>query len=69
VNGLLPGITATPMALDGNPEVFAEMAATVPLRRAGTPDDMGEAARYLASPAARFVTGTNLVVDGGESLW
>lgn len=69
VNGLLPGITATPMALDRNPEVFAEMAATVPLRRAGTPDDMGEAARYLASPAARFVTGTHLVVDGGESLW
>lgn len=69
VNGLLPGITATPMALDRNPDVFAKMAATVPLRRAGTPDDMGEAARYLASPAARFVTGTHLVVDGGESLW
>jgi NAD(P)-dependent dehydrogenase (short-subunit alcohol dehydrogenase family) len=69
VNTLSPGITATPMALEGNPEVFAEMAATVPLRRAGEPGDMGAAAAYLCSPAARFVTGANLVVDGGEQLW
>ena len=34
------------MALEGNPEVFAEMAATVPLRRAGEPGDMGAAAAY-----------------------
>jgi NAD(P)-dependent dehydrogenase (short-subunit alcohol dehydrogenase family) len=69
VNALSPGITATPMAVEGNPEVFAEMAATVPLRRAGDPSDMGAAALYLCSPAARFVTGANLVVDGGEALW
>jgi NAD(P)-dependent dehydrogenase (short-subunit alcohol dehydrogenase family) len=30
---------------------------------------MGAAALYLCTPAASFVTGTNLVVDGGESLW
>jgi len=69
VNALLPGITATPLALEGNPEVFAEAAASVPLGRAGTPRDMAAAAVYLCSPAARFVTGVNLVVDGGESLW
>ena len=68
VNALSPGITATPLALEGNPEVFEEMAATVPLGRAGHPDDMAAAALYLCSPAARFVTGANLVVDGGESL-
>ena len=67
VNALSPGITATPLALEGNPEVFEEMAATVPLGRAGEPEDMGAAAVYLCSPAARFVTGANLVVDGGES--
>ena len=69
VNALLPGITATPLALEGNPEVFAEASASVPLGRAGTPQDMAAAAVYLCSPAARFVTGVNLVVDGGESLW
>jgi len=68
VNALSPGITATPMALERNPEVYAQMTASVPLGRSGAPEDMGAAARYLCSPAARFVTGTNLVVDGGESL-
>jgi NAD(P)-dependent dehydrogenase (short-subunit alcohol dehydrogenase family) len=69
VNALSPGITATPMALERNPEIFAQMTAEVPLGRAGTPSDMGSAAVYLSSPAARFVTGANLVVDGGESLY
>ena len=69
VNALSPGITATPMALEGNPAVFAEMTAEVPLGRAGSPTDMGSAAVYLSSPAARFVTGANLIVDGGESLY
>jgi NAD(P)-dependent dehydrogenase (short-subunit alcohol dehydrogenase family) len=68
VNAISPGITATPMALEQNPEVYAQMTASVPLGRSGTPGDMGAAARYLCSPAARFVTGANLVVDGGESL-
>lgn len=69
VNALLPGITATPLALEGNPEVFAEMSASVPLGRAGEPVDMAAAAVYLCGPTARFITGAQLVVDGGESLW
>ena len=69
VNALSPGITATPLALEGNPEIFAEMTKEVPLGRAGTPHDMAGAALYLCSPAAAFVTGTNLIVDGGESLY
>ena len=36
--------------------------------RAGTPADMAAATLYLCSPAAAFITGANLVVDGGESL-
>jgi len=69
INALSPGITATPLALEGNPELFAERSKDVPMGRAGTPADMAAAARYLCSPGAAFVTGTNLVVDGGESLW
>ena len=69
VNALSPGITATPLALEGNPELFEERSRDVPMGRAGTPADMAAAARYLCSPGAAFVTGTTLVVDGGESLW
>jgi 3-oxoacyl-[acyl-carrier protein] reductase len=69
VNLLSPGITATPLALEGNPAAFSEMAGMVPLGRAGTPADMSAAALYLCGPGARFVTGANVVVDGGESLW
>jgi glucose 1-dehydrogenase len=68
INTLSPGITATPMA-EGNPEAFAEAEANVPLGRAGKPDDMAAGALYLCSPSAAFVTGANLVVDGGESLY
>jgi 3-oxoacyl-[acyl-carrier protein] reductase len=68
VNALSPGITATPLT-QANPDTFARMVATVPTGRAGSPADMAHAALYLADPAAAFVTGTNLVVDGGEGLW
>ena len=68
INTLSPGITATPMS-EGNPEAFAEAEANVPLGRAGTPSDMAAGALYLCSPSAAFVTGANLIVDGGESLY
>jgi NAD(P)-dependent dehydrogenase (short-subunit alcohol dehydrogenase family) len=68
VNAVSPGITATPMALENNPVIFAEAAAGVPLGRAATPADIGAAALYLCSPAAQFITGANIVIDGGESL-
>ncbi len=67
VNILSPGITETPLTAQ-NPEVFAEMTATVPMGRAGQPADLAEAANFLCSPAARFITGLNMIVDGGESL-
>jgi glucose 1-dehydrogenase len=69
VNALSPGITATPLSQEANPELFEERAKTVPMGWAGTPGDMAAAALYLCSPASGFVTGTDLVVDGGESLW
>ena len=67
VNGLSPGITETPMT-SANPTAFHEALQNVPLGRAGLPTDLAEAAFFLASPLARFVTGINLIVDGGESL-
>ena len=44
---------------------FLAEAASRPLGRIGTPEDIAHAALYLASDAAAFVTGTVLVVDGG----
>ena len=41
------------------------MAATVPLGRMGGPDDVAAACMFLASPAAAFISGANLVVHGG----
>jgi 3-oxoacyl-[acyl-carrier protein] reductase len=71
VNALSPGITVTPLvaeSLKANPEILAERTADVPMGRPGQPEDMGDAALFLCQPASRFVTGTNMIVDGGEHL-
>jgi NAD(P)-dependent dehydrogenase (short-subunit alcohol dehydrogenase family) len=47
------------------PEGVSAYLAAVPLRRLGQPDDVADACLFLASAAARWITGSNLVVDGG----
>ncbi len=71
VNCICPGDTDTPMLrsearqLGQADEQFLAEAADRPLQRIGRPEDIAQAALYLASDAASFVTGTALVVDGG----
>jgi NAD(P)-dependent dehydrogenase (short-subunit alcohol dehydrogenase family) len=67
INCLSPGMVATEGADDhyGGPEGMREVAATVPLGRFATPSDVGGLCLFLASPAAGYVTGANLVAHGG----
>ena len=68
INVLSPGHTDTP-GLDGllNSEQKSFLAGETPLGRLGTGDDIGRAAVFLASSDSAFVTGTELIVDGGVS--
>lgn len=70
VNCILPGTTDTPLIRTPNvtEESLAEVAKTFPLKRFGTPEDMANGIIYLLSDASSFVTGTELVIDGGYTL-
>ncbi|OJU85347.1 MAG: hypothetical protein BGO11_17855 [Solirubrobacterales bacterium 70-9] len=65
VNSILPGLVMTPMLDDEPEESIAELARTTPLGRGAEPREISYAVLYLASDEAAFVTGTDLVVDGG----
>jgi NAD(P)-dependent dehydrogenase (short-subunit alcohol dehydrogenase family) len=67
VNAVCPGFIETPMlqiALDV-PEVAAGFVAAAPLGRIGSPEEVAQAVAFLMSARASFITGTQLVVDGG----
>jgi NAD(P)-dependent dehydrogenase (short-subunit alcohol dehydrogenase family) len=69
VNAIAPGWFPSDMTAAVLEEGWREIEARIPLRRLGGPDDLKGAVAYLASPAAGYVTGHTLVVDGGESAW
>jgi NAD(P)-dependent dehydrogenase (short-subunit alcohol dehydrogenase family) len=62
VNSLHPGMVRTDMTA---PFPEAQMAARIPLGKFGEPDDVANAALFLAGPRGQFITGTELVIDGG----
>ncbi len=67
VNCVSPGLIDREGLADGWPEGVARWQERVPLRRLGTAKDVADAVLFLLSPAARWISGTNLVVDGGMS--
>jgi gluconate 5-dehydrogenase len=71
VNAIAPGWIESPMlsqALDADPPRRQKILSRTPMGKLGAPDDIGWAAVYLCSPAARFVTGVVLPIDGGALI-
>ncbi len=67
-NCIAPALVDTPLFQGLDDEVKERLVKTIPLRRVGTPDDIGNAVLYLASDEASYVTGQVLYVCGGRSL-
>jgi NAD(P)-dependent dehydrogenase (short-subunit alcohol dehydrogenase family) len=71
VNSIAPGWIESEMmrgALNGDPKRAEKVLSRTPMNRFGDPEDIGWAATYLCSPAAKFITGVVLPVDGGASI-
>ena len=70
VNCIAPGLIQTNFAraLWDNPEILKQSTAGAPLRRIGQPDEIAGAAVFLASAAGGFMTGNQMVIDGGATI-
>ena len=72
VNAVSPGMIHTAMTelllTEQGLHAAPAMAAKTPLARVGTPDDIADVVTFLASDMARFITGQNIVIDGGMTL-
>lgn len=70
VNAISPGVIDTEFArpLTDNPEVLQRRLALTPLRRVGRPEEVAALAMLLAAPGGAFISGQNLIVDGGTTI-
>ena len=70
VNSVSPGMIMTPMtqAIYEDTSIARQREAIVPLRRIGVPDDVARVVAFLIDPENRYVTGENILVDGGLTL-
>ena len=75
INSISPGIIITPLANDElhgpRKDGYLKMIESMPARRAGTPDEVGELAEFLMSSRGRFISGADILIDGGctASYW
>jgi NAD(P)-dependent dehydrogenase (short-subunit alcohol dehydrogenase family) len=75
INSISPGIIITPLANDElhgpRKDGYLKMIQGAPAKRAGTPDEVGDLAEFLMSSRGRFISGTDILIDGGTtaSYW
>ena len=69
VNAVAPGIILSSGTTQYPPALLERGVAQTPLKRAGTCEEVAASIVFLASPAAQFITGATLRIDGGQALW
>ena len=71
VNSISPGYAITPLtqSLQDVPELLQQLEVTTPMHRRGEAEEMVGGVLYLASDASSFTTGTDLIMDGGHTIW
>lgn len=68
VNAVQPGLIRTPMTEAMTPEAYAATEATIPMRRAGEPEEVAKVVTFLASDLSSYMTGAVLEVSGGRGM-
>jgi citronellol/citronellal dehydrogenase len=69
VNAVAPGIILSSGTAQYPPQLLAKGIAQTPLKRAGTVEEVAATIVFLASPAAQYITGATIRIDGGQALW
>jgi citronellol/citronellal dehydrogenase len=69
VNAVAPGLIISSGTAQYPPQLLERGIAQTPLKRAGTVDEVAATIVFLASPAAQFITGATIRLDGGQALW
>jgi citronellol/citronellal dehydrogenase len=69
VNAVAPGVIKSSGTEQYPPQLLEHAVAETPLKRTGTVDEVAASIVFLASPAAQFITGATLRMDGGQALW
>lgn len=69
VNAIAPGIIISSGTAQYPPQLLERGISQTPLKRAGTVEEVAASIVFLASPAAQFITGATLRMDGGQALW
>lgn len=69
VNSISPGYTRTELAESFSEELIRQWTEKIPLKRLARPDELAGVVLFLASDASSYCTGTDIIIDGGYTLW